>query len=103
MLQVLGYPHLIREIYRLLVPGGLVILIEPDLTPVAADVSPDSAEASGWFTIWDTYRRCLKRQGIDTTVPRRLSEMLGMRHFEKIFEREATIPVGFWPTGNHAS
>jgi len=97
------YPHLLREISRLLVPGGLVILIEPDLMPLADGKSPahfpDGLGAPGWFALWETYRACLSRQGIDVTVPQRLTDMLlATRAFENIIKRDGNIPVGFWPT-----
>lgn len=98
------YSKLIREIYRLLAPGGIVILIEPDLTPLADGKSPshilDSTALgiSNWFALWETYKSCLNKAGIDITVPQRMSDMLAMRDFENVFKREANVPVGFWPT-----
>ncbi|KAJ3732232.1 S-adenosyl-L-methionine-dependent methyltransferase [Lentinula guzmanii] len=69
------YPQFLREITRLLRPGGLVLLIEPDLTPIV-DGKPD----------------------IDTTVPQRLTDMLTTTGaFENIVKRDGNIPVGFWP------
>ncbi|KAJ7581460.1 S-adenosyl-L-methionine-dependent methyltransferase [Mycena floridula] len=98
-----SYPHLLREISRLLVPGGLVILIEPDLRPLAdgklPSHFPEGIGAPGWFALWETYRACLMRQGIDVNVPQRLTQMvLATREFEKVIELDGNIPVGFWPT-----
>jgi hypothetical protein len=94
---------MLREMARLLRPGGLILLIEPDLVPRidgrAADESADSG-LHGWCTFWETYRACLKSQGIDPTVPRRLVDILAATQaFENIVTRDCEVPVGFWPGG----
>jgi hypothetical protein len=88
---------------RLLRPGGLILLIEPDFVPridgTAADGSGDSG-LHGWLTLWETYRACLRGQGIDTTVPRRLVDLLtATQAFENIVTQDCDVPVGFWPGG----
>lgn len=155
-----NYPRLVHEISRILKPGGLVILIEPDLMPIAdgkpadefvnintappisapssssssktnsiLNVPPSSPNATpiastsklsphsstnpsplnspspylseglpGWFAFWQTYRGCLKQQGIDTTVPSRLPQFLSAtKAFHHIVTQDGNIPVGFWP------
>ncbi|KAF8651489.1 hypothetical protein AX16_004787 [Volvariella volvacea WC 439] len=53
----------------------------------------------GWETFWETYRSCLRRHGIDITIPERLTELLAATEaFESITSRDGNIPVGFWPT-----
>lgn len=88
-------------------PGGLAIVIEPDLTPVADGKSarqfPHGSGLQGWFTLWETYRACLQGQGVDITVPQRLAELLAATGgFQSIVKQDGNIPVGFWPKGADA-
>jgi len=84
-----------------------VLLIEPDLVPRvdgnAAVRYPDGSGDSGfhgWLTFWETYRACLKGQGIDPTVPQRLVDLLTATGvFENIVKQDCDVPVGFWPSG----
>ncbi|KAF9501017.1 S-adenosyl-L-methionine-dependent methyltransferase [Pleurotus eryngii] len=93
-----NYPRLVHEISRILKPGGLVILIEPDLMPIADGKPADDEGLPGWFAFWQTYRGCLKQQGIDTTVPSRLPQFLSAtKAFHHIVTQDGNIPVGFWP------
>lgn len=101
------YSRLLREMARLLRPGGLILLIEPDLVPridgrTASDGSGDS-DLHGWLTFWETYRACLRSREIDTTVPLRLVDILAATQaFENIVTRDCDIPVGFWPSDPHS-
>ncbi|KAF9464756.1 S-adenosyl-L-methionine-dependent methyltransferase [Collybia nuda] len=101
-----NYPQLLREITRLLRPGGLVLLIEPNLTPLvdgksAGDSSSDSG-LRGWLTLWETYRACLTRKGIDVTVPECLgNHLMATKSFERVMVQDGNIPVGFWPSDPH--
>lgn len=55
----------------------------------------------GWQSLWEAYERCLRQQGIDTTVPERLSELLQETYeFERIYSHDGNVPVGFWPEGH---
>lgn len=104
--QIRNYPRFLHEIARILRPGGLVLLIEPDLNPAPSCTSSDRVPVSmhGWSTLWETYRTCLRRQGIDITVPQRLSDLLAATGaYENIVVRDGNIPVGFWPQGKVSS
>ncbi|KAJ7343431.1 S-adenosyl-L-methionine-dependent methyltransferase, partial [Mycena albidolilacea] len=112
------YPHFLAEVARILRPGGLIILIEPDLTqyvrrpPPASNLEahgrpepefPPGTGPCGWFTLWETYRRCLSLLGVDVTVPGRLRQLLEATGlFESIEDLEVVVPVGFYPQGRRA-
>ncbi|TFK76384.1 S-adenosyl-L-methionine-dependent methyltransferase [Pluteus cervinus] len=104
------YPRFIEEIARILRPGGLVLIIEPSLHPLVGPIptatavpampltQPSESYHDGWETLWETYRTCLRRHGIDVTVPERLADLLAEAgEFEDIVTSEGNIPVGFWP------
>ncbi|KLO14705.1 S-adenosyl-L-methionine-dependent methyltransferase [Schizopora paradoxa] len=97
-----NYPLFLEEIARVLRPGGLVILAEPEIKPMTEGKEMIQAGprggAPGWHSFWEQYRRCLTGNGIDTTVPTRLGQLLEVSGaFNDIVSKEATIPVGFWP------
>ncbi|KAJ6596950.1 S-adenosyl-L-methionine-dependent methyltransferase [Mycena vulgaris] len=102
---VIDFSRFLTEVGRILRPGGLVILIEPDLRQFA-DGKPEieytfGSGPRGWFTLWETYRSCLVSLGIDVTVPQRFQTLLeetGL--FENITVHEGVIPVGFYPKDN---
>ncbi|KAL0071352.1 hypothetical protein AAF712_001209 [Marasmius tenuissimus] len=102
-----NYTSLLTEITRILRPGGLVLLVEPDSTPIA-DGRPlsNSRESRGmqhWFGLWDTYRTCLTSLGVDVDVPKKLADLVTETDgYESIVKRDGNIPVGFWPTGKHS-
>jgi ubiquinone/menaquinone biosynthesis C-methylase UbiE len=104
IIQIRDYRRLLGEITRVLRPGGLVLLVEPDLIPIVDGKSvtraPADFGARDWATFWETYRNCLTRQGIDNTVPQRLEEMLSETGaFENVIKHDGNIPVGHYPKG----
>ncbi|TFK29993.1 hypothetical protein FA15DRAFT_191701 [Coprinopsis marcescibilis] len=86
------------------------------------DVST-SDTMKGWVRFWSIVRICLgdpeahqisqhdrtgkairnsSQVAIDTTVPRRLAELLSATgQYEDIVVRQANVPVGFWPSDPH--
>ncbi|KAH6918517.1 S-adenosyl-L-methionine-dependent methyltransferase [Coprinopsis sp. MPI-PUGE-AT-0042] len=127
-LGVRDYPRLLKEIARLLRPGGLVLLIESDLEPVVAqegssstvNVASHGSVGASFHTLWSVFRECLKgppssssaakrdhsgsskHSEIDPMRPRHLSRMLADTGlYEAITTRQANIPVGFWPRDPH--
>ncbi|KAJ7111569.1 S-adenosyl-L-methionine-dependent methyltransferase [Mycena crocata] len=97
------YPRFLDQVARLLRPGGLVILIEPDLRQFAND-KPElqythGSGPRGWFTLWETYRGLLVSLGVDVTVPQHLGQLLEETGcFENVTVQEGIIPVGFYHT-----
>lgn len=84
---------MLREAWRVLRPGGLLILAEIDNTPRtdAKQPIPPGPEggAPGWQTFWREYRRCAIRRGIDVSVPTRLRSLIQQTGgFERITAQE---------------
>ncbi|KAG1756702.1 S-adenosyl-L-methionine-dependent methyltransferase [Suillus paluster] len=82
-----NYSRFLHEIARMLRPGGLVILIEPDTEPIADEKTASQITRSGqpsgmrgWFTLWETYRRCLRDKGIDYPVALSIGQLAWMNY-----------------------
>ena len=88
---------------RILRPGGVLILIEFDLRPIA-DGKFTSAHAKsgipGWCAVAEEVQCALEMRGVDTTVPERMGEIVhNLGWYDHVFQQHADIPVGFWPKG----
>ncbi|KAF8274911.1 S-adenosyl-L-methionine-dependent methyltransferase [Lactarius quietus] len=95
------YPHFLHELTRILRPGGVLILIEFDLRPIA-DGKFASAHAKsgipGWCALAEEIQRALTLSGVDVTVPRRMGKLVhDLGWYDQVFQQHADIPVGFWP------
>ncbi|CAE6487325.1 unnamed protein product [Rhizoctonia solani] len=96
------YSIFLRELARVLRPGGVVIFAEVDSTPFAEKKHRIPLEprggAPGWAEFWDQVRRALGQLGIDVSIPSQLrSRIRETREFENIVAQEALVPIGFWP------
>ncbi|KAH9079525.1 S-adenosyl-L-methionine-dependent methyltransferase [Lactarius deliciosus] len=96
-----NYPHFLHELTRILRPGGVLILIEFDLRPIA-DGKVTSADAKtgipGWCALAEKIQHALTLSGVDVTVPRRMGELVhDLGWYDQVFQQHADIPVGFWP------
>ena len=94
---------LLYELGHLLKPGGLLILVEFDLYPLADGRTFQNCHESGlpgWFALWDTYRSCLKRGGVDIDTPKCMERLLDATgKFDRIVAKKINIPIGFFPKG----
>ncbi|CAE6414568.1 unnamed protein product [Rhizoctonia solani] len=96
------YSIFLRELARVLRPGGVAIFAEVDSTPVGEKKNRIPLEprggAPGWAQYWDQVRRALGQLGIDVSIPSQLrSRVRDTRQFEHIVAQEAMVPIGFWP------
>ncbi|KAI0035915.1 S-adenosyl-L-methionine-dependent methyltransferase [Vararia minispora EC-137] len=96
-----NYPHFLHELSRILRPGGVLILIEFDLRPVADGIlvsSQTKTDMYGWCALTEEIQRCLGARGVDIAVP----EKMGVLAYEtgcfpEVLQQHADIPIGFWP------
>ncbi|KAJ1309761.1 hypothetical protein OPQ81_006527 [Rhizoctonia solani] len=96
------YSIFLRELARVLRPGGVAIFAEVDSTPFGEKKHRIPLEprggAPGWAEFWDQIRRALVQLGIDVSIPSQLrSRIRETREFENIVAQEALVPIGFWP------
>ena len=102
-IQIHDYPHFLSELTRILRPGGVLILIEFDLHPIADGKftsSPAKSGIPGWCAVAEEVKRALAMRGVDTTVPARMGELVhDLGWYDQVYKQHADIPVGFWPNG----
>jgi len=95
------YPHFLSELTRILRPGGVLVLIEFDLHPIADGKftsSPAKSGIPGWCAVAEEVKRALTMRGVDTTVPARMGELVqDLGWYDQVYKQHADIPVGFWP------
>ncbi|KIY43367.1 S-adenosyl-L-methionine-dependent methyltransferase [Fistulina hepatica ATCC 64428] len=110
------YPRFVHSLARMLRPGGLLILIEPELTPIVngrpvygharqGRSRPYSVahDLSGWVQLWEAYTRCLRLLGVHPSVPQHMADVLSESMlFDRVWKQDGNIPVGFWPTDPHS-
>ncbi|KAF7983757.1 hypothetical protein HWV62_18946 [Athelia sp. TMB] len=102
-----NYQRFVDELRRILRPGGILLIIEPDTDPVlngrfSSDIERANIPTNipGWHKLWMVYRGCLAAKGIDVAVPRSFRRLLqNTRAFEKIVTQLTDVPIGFWPQG----
>ncbi|KZP09273.1 S-adenosyl-L-methionine-dependent methyltransferase [Athelia psychrophila] len=100
-----NYPRFLLEVSRMLCPGGIFIIIEPDTDPIIngefwTDIwrSGRETRVPGWVALWRLYHICLQGKGIDLAAPKRLRNMLQKTGgFAKVVTQQADAPIGFWP------
>jgi hypothetical protein len=85
-------------------PGGLLILIEPDLHTFAEERQASElarpGKLPGLFALWAAYRKCLTIKGVDVEVPARLQKLVSATGaFQKVCSQDLVVPIGFWPKG----
>lgn len=93
--QIRNYELFLQEASRVLRPGGIILLVEVETSPMTDEKRLiTAAGAPGWYKFWNIYREGLERQGIDTTIPTKLRALLREgKQFETVVAKEALIPV----------
>ncbi|KAI0054139.1 S-adenosyl-L-methionine-dependent methyltransferase [Auriscalpium vulgare] len=98
---IADHPQFLHELTRILRPGGLLILIEFDLRPIADGKftsHPAKSGIPGWCALAEELQRCLTLRGVDVTVPERMGEMVHkLGWYDQVLQQHADIPVGFYP------
>ena len=94
-----------HELSRILRPGGVLILIEFDLRPIADGtlITGQKSGIPGWCALAKAIQDCLTTRGVDVTVPSSMGRLLhdvGM--YDKVLQQHADIPIGFWPKGKYS-
>lgn len=96
------YSTFLRELARVLRPGGVALFAEVDTTPFTDKkhrIQPGvRGGAPGWTDYWEQVRQAFGQLGVDVGIPARLRSCVrDTREFESIVAQEALVPIGFWP------
>ncbi|BEI82164.1 hypothetical protein CcaverHIS002_0300320 [Cutaneotrichosporon cavernicola] len=97
VMDIPHYPQLVQRLSRVLRPGGVLILVESELSYVSARGPPSDS-----VVIWsEALRRALAAKNTDADIPRRLDRAIAATGMfcPQFYFQEIGCPVGGYMTG----